>query len=85
MTRAQADVIIDLHGLLGAGAEVRVQQVLEDRKNQGKSILFIHGGGQGVLRDIVRSQAADSRQVKNIWPGEDYFLEGGAGVTLVFL
>lgn len=85
MTRAQADLIIDLHGLLGTRAEYRVEQLLEDRNNQGKTILFIHGGGQGILRDIVRSKAAEARQVKNIWPGEDYFLDGGAGVTLVFL
>ncbi len=85
MTRANADLTVDLHGLLGARAEFRVRQILEDRRNLNKSILFIHGGGQGVLRDIVRSQAADSPQVKKIWPGEDYFLDGGSGVTLVFL
>lgn len=85
MSKLKADLVIDLHGLTADAALWRVRRALEAENMRGKTILIIHGFGQGKIRDAVRGWAAGSRKVKTIWPGEDFFLDGGGGVTALFL
>ncbi len=80
-----ADIYIDLHGFYPEAAMYRVQKAVETRENLGKSILIVHGYGQGVLRQQVREYLRNSPLVTKVCPGEEFFLPGGGGVTLVFL
>lgn len=85
MTKLHADLTLNLHGLTADAALWRVRRTLETGHYRGKTILLIHGFGQGKIREAVRSWAANSTLVKTVWPGEDFFLEGGGGVTALFL
>lgn len=85
MSRFQADLTINLHGFTAEAALLRVRRTLETGRYRGKTVLIIHGFGQGKIREAVRRWAADSSMVKTVWPGEDFFLDGGGGVTALFL
>lgn len=85
MTRFQADLTMNLHNMTAEAALWRLRRTLESGHYRGKTVLVIHGFGQGVLRQTVRDWANGSPLVKTVWPGEDFFLEGGGGVTALFL
>ena len=79
------DLTLDLHGMERDRALRLVQSHLYCGKNRGKSILIIHGCGNGVLRTAVRQFASECQLVRECWEGELYNLPGNAGVTAVFL
>ncbi len=81
----EADVALNLHGFHPDAAMERLRRAVEGGGYRGRSLEVIHGCGRGVLRDRVREWAAKSPRVRQIWPGEDYFLPGGGGVTVLFL
>lgn len=85
MKAFETDSKIDLHGFTPEAALYRLERICESGELRGKSLLVIHGQGHGILRDQVRRWAKESRSVKKIWPGEDFFLPGGSGVTVFFL
>lgn len=85
MSRFQADLTVNLHNMTGEAALWRLKRTLEPGHYRGKTVLVIHGFGKGVLRETVRAWAKKSPLVKSVWPGEDYFLDGGGGVTALFL
>ncbi|MDO5581525.1 MAG: Smr/MutS family protein [Planctomycetia bacterium] len=79
------DAKIDLHGFTPEAALYRLERLCESGSLRGKSLLVIHGQGHGILRDKVRQWGKESRMIKKIWPGEEYFLPGGGGVTVFYL
>ncbi|MDO4587005.1 MAG: Smr/MutS family protein [Planctomycetia bacterium] len=85
MKTFKADLTLNLHGMNPEAAEERVRRTLESGRYRGKIILIIHGQGRGILRERIRNWAKQSRLIKTIWNGEDYFLPGGGGVTAFFL
>lgn len=85
MTRFHSDLTLNLHGMTAEAALWRVRRTLETGHYRGKTVLIIHGFGQGKIREAVRDWAKGTSLVKTVWPGEDYFLEGGGGVTALFL
>ncbi|MBQ1455815.1 MAG: Smr/MutS family protein [Thermoguttaceae bacterium] len=83
--RYNADLTIDLHGLTAEAAVAYLCRRLEPGYHSKKSVLVIHGNGAGRLREAVRAWARRSALVEDIWEGENRFLDGGSGVTLLFL
>jgi len=79
------DVKINLHGFKPDAALLHLSHTLESGRYHNCSVLVIHGYGQGILREKIRSWAKKSSLIKKIWNGEEYFLPGGGGVTLLFL
>ncbi|MDO5552526.1 MAG: NfeD family protein [Planctomycetia bacterium] len=85
MKRPVADESINLHGLAPDVALLRVRNKCQEPGMKGHTLLVIHGYGQGILRERVRNWGQSSLLVKTMWPGEQYNLPGGGGVTLFFL
>ena len=81
----EPDFSIDLHGFHPDAAMERLRREVESGAHRGKALEVIHGCGRGVLRERVREWAERSPMVRKIWPGEDCFLPGGGGVTVLFL
>ncbi len=82
--RFQADITLNLHHLTAEAALWTLRRKLESGNIQGKTVLVIHGYGKGRLRETVRNWASHSPLVKKVWEGEEYFLDGGGGVTALF-
>ena len=76
---------LDLHGRRREEALRLVGSQLYSARNRGRSLLGVHGCGNGVLRQAVRELAAGCPLVREIWFGEEYNLPGGSGVTAIFL
>ena len=83
--RFEPDASIDLHGRTPEAAMEYLRRATESGRYRGKSLLVVHGQGRGILRERVRAWGRESRCVREIWPGEDYFIPGGGGVTVFFL
>ena len=83
--RFEPDASIDLHGRAPDAAMALLRREVESGRRRGSSLAVIHGQGRGVLRELVRKYGRESRLVIKCWPGEDYFLPGGGGVTVFFL
>ncbi len=83
--RFEPDASIDLHGRRPDAAMELLRREIDSGRYRGKSLAVVHGQGRGVLREQVRAFARMSPLVKSCWPGEDYFLPGGGGVTVLFL
>lgn len=84
--RYKADIEIDLHGFITAKAAVEhLRHKIERGCYSKKSVLVIHGKGAGRLREAVRAWARRSPLVQEIWEGENRFLDGESGVTVLFL
>jgi DNA-binding transcriptional MocR family regulator len=81
----EPDFSIDLHGFHPDAAMQRLRREVESGAHRGKALEVVHGCGRGVLRERVRAWAERSPMVRKIWPGEDCFLPGGGGVTVLFL
>ena len=50
-----------------------------------KSIMVVHGYGQGILKNGLRSHFKSCRLVREYYPGEELNAVGGDGVTIIFL
>lgn len=83
MKTYETDLVLDLHGMKPDDADLLVRHTC--RVNQGKSVMIIHGRGEGILRDRIRSWGQSSSLVRRVLPGEDCMLPGGGGVTVFFL
>ena len=81
----EPDASIDLHGRRPDAALEYLRRAVESGRYRGKALEVIHGQGRGVLREQVREWARRSSCVREVWTGEDYFLPGGGGVTVLFL
>ena len=74
---------IDLHGLRQDEAVIAVQQFLLAHPNS--SLEIVHGNGQGILRNRIRSMLASGKlSNRYFFPGEDIGASGSDGVTIVF-
>ncbi len=85
MAKIRYDITVDLHGLRGDEAERKIRNLLTTTSNRRKSVLIVHGVGQGVLRERIRRLLQNLPQVLEFRPGEDYLLPGLSGVTAVWL
>ncbi|MDD3470255.1 MAG: Smr/MutS family protein [Thermoguttaceae bacterium] len=85
MAKIRYDIMVDLHGLRGSEAEQKIRNLLTATANRRKSVLIVHGVGQGILRERIRHLLQDLPQVLEFRPGEDYLLPGLSGVTAVWL
>jgi DNA mismatch repair protein MutS2 len=75
---------LDLHHLTADEALMRLDQFLSEAYGAGLiSVRIVHGKGTGVLRRVVREQAARHPLVKAFRPACEW--EGGAGVTVLEL
>ena len=83
--RFEPDASIDLHGRRPDAALELLRREIDSGRYRGRSLAVIHGQGRGILRDQVREYARSSPLVLRYWPGEDYFLPGGGGVTVFFM
>ena len=75
---------LDLHRLTADEAMTKLDKYLYDAYVAGLySVRIIHGKGTGVLRQVVREQAADHPLVRSFRLAQQQ--EGGSGVTIVEL
>lgn len=75
---------VDIRGKRGEEAVTEVDQVLNDALLLGFSeIRIVHGKGDGILRNVVRTHLKSYRQVKSM--KDEHADRGGQGVTLVLL
>ncbi|MEL6412878.1 MAG: Smr/MutS family protein [Bacteroidota bacterium] len=75
---------LDLHGLRAAAALSAVDKWLDQGVLLGhKRLTIIHGKGEGILRQAVRTHLRTHSQVKRIV--DEHPCRGGAGVTCVEL
>jgi hypothetical protein len=75
---------LDLHQLTADEALVKLDQFLSDAYSAGlTSVRIIHGKGTGVLRQVVREQAARHPLVKSFRIADPW--EGGGGATILEL
>ncbi len=75
-----ADAEVDLHGLTADQAVQRLRSALAAAP-AGRTLLVVHGKGQGILRQRVRAFLRGQSAVREIRPGEEAGLPGGDGVT----
>ena len=52
---------------------------------QYKSIMVIHGYGQGILKNGLRSHFKSSRLVREYYSGDELNAVGGDGVTIIYM
>ncbi|MBQ1337493.1 MAG: Smr/MutS family protein [Thermoguttaceae bacterium] len=83
--RFEPDASIDLHGRRPDAAMELLRQTVSSGKYRGKTLEVVHDQGRGILREQVRNWANSSPLVKKYWAGEDVFMPGGGGVTVLFL
>lgn len=76
------DMEIDLHGKKPEEAVSFLEEMIF--ANESKSILIIHGKGDGVLRKKVREFLDENEYIKMIRPGETNNIPGGEGVTVIY-
>ena len=50
-----------------------------------KSVMIIHGHGEGILRNGIRNYLSSCKYAKDTIYGEDLNLHGGSGVTIIYL
>ncbi len=81
----QPDARIDLHARSPEAALAQLAYAVESGRYTGRALEVVHGQGSGALREKVRAWGRQSRHVKRVWEGENYFLPGGSGVTIFFL
>ena len=77
------DHIIDLHGKNLDESLFILEKTLYSGKF--KSIMIIHGHGEGVLRNGIRKFLSESSYIKDTFYGEDINIQGGSGVTIVYV
>ena len=85
MKRKQADLVLDLHGLVAADAEIELNRFIQrSYKNGARKILIIHGkgnhtDGRPVLKPLVKSILEASPYIGDTGPAERK--DGGSGAT----
>jgi dsDNA-specific endonuclease/ATPase MutS2 len=77
------DYVLDLHGKSLDMALFELEKVIFSREH--KSIMIIHGHGEGILRNGIRKFLKECTYAKDIMYGEDMNVPGGSGVTIVYL
>ena len=77
------DKIVDYHGHILEDAISKVDFLINS--GQYKSIMVIHGHGQGILRNGLRDYFKSSRMVREYYSGDELNAIGGDGVTIIFL
>ncbi len=77
------DETIDLHGLSADDALREVERFVYSLPGR-KSVAFIHGRGDGVLKQTIRAALQTNPCVDETLYGEDYNFPGGDGVTVVY-
>ena len=50
-----------------------------------KSIMVIHGYGQGILKNGLRTHFKNNRLVREYYSGEELNATGGDGVTVIYM
>ena len=81
--RSVHDKTIDFHGKTLDEAIERIDTLIDS--GQYKSILVIHGYGQGILKNGLRRHFDNSRQVREYYSGDELNAVGGDGVTIIYL
>lgn len=76
------DITIDLHGYMVDDAIA----ILEERcfSECSRSIMVIHGRGDGILKHAVRSFLQQCAYIKGYERGEDLNLPGADGITIIY-
>jgi DNA mismatch repair protein MutS2 len=84
LTEADVPYQLDLHGLTVDEAYPRLERYINDAaKTNTDKVIIIHGGGRGILREMVRTYLQQIPVVDSYGPGD--FYEGGDNVTVVRL
>ncbi len=79
-----ASTKLDLRGMRADEALAELESFLDRASRAGlKSVLVIHGQGEGILKKLVRQYLEGSPYVKGFRPGT--LTEGGDGATVIFL
>jgi DNA mismatch repair protein MutS2 len=73
---------IDLHGKFADEAVMMLEELIFS--SDSSSILIIHGRGDGILRQAVRSFLMKNKNVKEIKYGELNNIPGADGVTVIY-
>jgi len=81
--RSVYDKTVDLHGYTIEEAMTKIDALINS--GQYKSILVIHGYGQGILKNGLRTHFNNCRLVREYYPGEELNAIGGDGVTIIFM
>ena len=74
-----AEEAVDLHGMTGEEAVRRLRTLIES--GSARTVLAVHGKGEGVLRARARALLRGHPRVTEVRPGEAAGLPGGDGVT----
>ena len=77
------DKTIDFHGWTLDDALREIDALISSGRY--KSILVIHGHGEGILKNGLRRYFGNSSMVKKIYSGDELCAMGGDGVTIVYL
>jgi dsDNA-specific endonuclease/ATPase MutS2 len=77
------DKTIDFHRQTLDEATYKIDVLINSR--QYKSILVIHGYGQGILRDGLRNHFKNNSLVREYYSGDELNAIGGDGVTIIYL
>ena len=72
---------LDLHGYILEDAIYELEKIMYSGKF--RSILIVHGIGQGILKSGIRKYLASNSYIKKYFFGEDLNLPGRDGVTLI--
>jgi DNA mismatch repair protein MutS2 len=81
--RSFYDRTVDFHGQTLDDAISKIDIVINS--GQYKSILVIHGFGQGILKNGLRNHFKNCSLVSKYYSGEELNAVGGDGVTIIYL
>ena len=76
------DIQIDLHGWKAEEAVNKVRAICCGRR--GRSVMVIHGKGDGKLRKAIRDYLGSNKTIKGFELGEEWNIPGGDGVTIIY-
>ena len=76
------DIQIDLHGCKAEDAVSKVRAICFSRRN--KSVMVIHGKGDGKLRKAIRDYLETNKYIKGYELGEEWNIPGGDGVPIIY-
>lgn len=77
------DTILDLHGKNLEDALYELEKSIYSGKT--KSIMIIHGHGEGILRNGIRKFLPNCQYIKETMYGEDLNIPGGSAITVIYL
>lgn len=76
------DITIDLHGYNVDEALSMLEEIFF--AEESRSIMIIHGRGDGILKQAVREFVKDCGYIRDYDFGEDLNLPGADGITVVY-